>query len=96
MKVELRAAAEADLEAIVAYTKQQWGQRQARDYLTNLRRTITGLAQFPSRNSIYTSGHGEFRKAPCGEHFVFYLVADGLVDVVRILHKTMDFDERLS
>ncbi|MEC5341781.1 type II toxin-antitoxin system RelE/ParE family toxin [Brenneria populi] len=40
----LTDAAEADMRRIIRYTRQQWGDAQARNYINKLEDGITGLA----------------------------------------------------
>lgn len=96
MQIRYRAAALSDIEEIARYTKREWGKDQARRYLSEMRETASSLSDFPSRNPLLQSKHGDFRKAASGEHFIFYLVEPDAIDVVRVLHKSMDVDEILG
>lgn len=94
--VRLRPAARADLANIWEYTATTWGVAQADSYVADVATEARKIADFPERHPTYVSRHGEFRKASCGEHFIFYLIEPDLIDVVRVLHKSMDFDEQLG
>lgn len=83
-------SAEADLDEIAIYTKQQWGREQARDYLASLRAEMEGLARFPRRHPRYKSLFGEFHRAPSGDHRIYYRLEDETVIIVRVLHSRMD------
>lgn len=96
MRVEYRPAARADLDAIVAYTKRNWGTDKARVYVAQLRAVATGLADYPQRFPLYNSRLGSFRKASCGEHLIFYAVAADKVEIVRVLHNRVDADAQLG
>lgn len=89
-------SAQADLDDIAIYTKEQWGREQARRYLATLRSDITGLARFPRMHPAYESRHGKFRKMASGEHLVFFIVNEAAVEVVRVLHNRMDVEEALA
>lgn len=94
--VRLRPAARADLANVWEYTANTWGVAQADSYLADIDAEARRIADFPERHPTYASRHGEFRKAASGEHSIFYLVEPDLIDVVRVLHKSMDFDEQLG
>ena len=96
MRVEFRPAARADLDAIARYTKREWGTVKARAYLGQLRAFAEGLRDFPQRFPSYNSPLGPFRKAPCGEHLVFYVIAADKVEIVRVLHNRVDVDALLG
>ncbi|MFN2260061.1 MAG: type II toxin-antitoxin system RelE/ParE family toxin [Parasphingopyxis sp.] len=36
------------------------------------------------------------RRMNSGSHSVFYLVSENRIEIVRVLHTAMDFDERLG
>jgi toxin ParE1/3/4 len=96
MRVRYRPAARADLDAIAVYTKREWGTRKARTYIGELRDLASTLPDFPLRFPAYASGAGRFRKAPCGEHLIFYTVNRGDIEIVRILHNRVDVDAVLG
>lgn len=96
MRIEFRPAARADLDAIARYTKREWGTVKARAYLGQLRAFSNGLADFPQRFPLHNSRLGPFRKAPCGEHLIFYLVGADKVEIIRVLHNRVDIDALLG
>lgn len=89
-------SAQADLDDIATYTKEQWGRDQARRYLSSLQSDITCLNRFPRMHPAHQSRHGSFRKMSSGEHLVFFLVSETTVEVVRVLHNRMDVEEALA
>jgi toxin ParE1/3/4 len=82
-KVLLRPQAEADIEGIADYTIEQWGLKQARLYVGDIRRAIERLGdsalQHPKDDAVFPGLH----KLRCGHHLVYYLVDADSVDVVR-------------
>lgn len=93
----LSSAAEADLRDIVRYTRKEWGDIQARRYLTKLKHGIERVA----------SGQGQFKTVPalfpdlritrCEHHYIFCLPRNGAPAlVVAILHERMDLMTRLA
>ena len=64
---------------------------------TSIRPTNTSrIEEFPESYPLYRSRHGIFRKAPGGEHLIFYLVTKQLIDIVRITHNRSDYEEGLE
>lgn len=94
--VQLRPAARRDLASIWNYTAREWGVGQADAYIQTIDRDIAKLVDFPERNPLHASRHGQFRKAYSGRHVIFYRVNQMEIEVVRILHDSSDFDEWLG
>lgn len=95
MRIEYRASARTDLNAIAIYTKQEWGPAKARHYLRQLRVVASSLSEFPNRFPSHNSRRGQFRKVASGEHFIFYVVCEDRIEIVRVLHKGMNVDQIL-
>lgn len=92
----LRPAAQRDLAEIWLYTADNWGIDRANEYVGAIRFEIEQLGDFPNRHPLYISRKGHFRKARSGDHLLFYLAEEGEIDVVRVLHKSRDFDGQLG
>lgn len=93
----LLAAAEADLRAIVRYTRKQWRSEQARSYVTRLAQAIETIAaaQGPYRdmNALYPG----LRMARCEHHYIFCLPREKAPAlIVAIFHERMDLIARLG
>lgn len=96
MRIKFRPAARADLGAIAIYSKREWGTVRARAYTEQLRAVASSLSDFPQRFPLYNGNLGPFRKAPCGEHLIFYLIGADTVEIVRVLHNRTDVDALLG
>ena len=79
--------AEADLEAIAAYTSRTWGNEQCAFYLNLLQEVCeTFLNAYPNLSRPVT-GYDELLTWRVEHHVVYFkYVADG-IEVVRILHE---------
>jgi toxin ParE1/3/4 len=98
-RIRLSSAAERDYLGIIEWTAETFGVRQARAYGRTLMLALRALGANPNvpdsqaRDAIR---HGlrslhVARKGRRGRHFIVYRVVDGTrVDVVRILHDSMD------
>lgn len=98
--VRLGAEAEKDFVGILRYTANAFGERQARIYKTTLVEALAALAEgpnppgslsradlLPNLRSLHVARNGKR-----GRHFIMYREKpERIVEVVRILHDTMDF-----
>ena len=97
MNYLLKEEAEADLRDIIDYTRNQWGDAQARRYLARLKQGIARLADgqgaFKDMSAIYPL----LRMARCEHHYIFCLPREGAPAwVVAIFHERMDLPARLA
>ncbi len=85
-----------DLKNIARYTQQQWGIEQRVKYLNMLDACFGLLAGNPllgkDRSDIY---HG-YRGYPLGTHLIFFREEVNGIVIVRILHQSMDTENRLT
>lgn len=88
--------ADADLICIYTYSYQNWDEEQAIQYTNQLKKTIQQIATSPSlgkrRNNI-RSGYYSYLS---GSHVIFYRFTEERLEVVRLLHKNMDFKQHLT
>ncbi len=91
----LRALAQADLEKIWLYTRQEWGTEQADSYLQALFSRFDWLAENleagRKRDDIKT-GYFCF---PEGLHLVFYTIHNKKIEIIGIPHQRMDIVSHL-
>ena len=96
-KYVLSPAARADLEDIWDYTCQRWGDDQAENYVRDIQRAVERVVGNPLIGRPCDEVREGYRRHAVGSHTLYYRVAgDGLIDVVRILHKRMDIDRHLD
>ena len=92
----LTLLAEKDLDGIAAYTVQMWGIDQAVIYLTKLDATFVALAQIAALGKDRSDLRPNLLSCPCNRHVIFFRRdAQGDVDILRILHDSMDFQRHL-
>lgn len=93
----LTAAAEAYLRSVIRYTRQRWGDNQARRYIDDLTRGIERLARGEGPFKDMTSLHRGLRMARCEHHHIFCFACDDAPAlVVAIFHERMDLMARLA
>jgi toxin ParE1/3/4 len=95
-EVRLRPKARSDIDAIWDYTVATWGVQQARHYVNGLRDVCTELADNPELGKCRDKLYKGLRVYPSGKHLVFYLIMENGIDVVRILHGSMDVQRHLG
>lgn len=91
----LTKRATADLRAISAHSRREWGWTRAEAYLLELRRVIEWLAEMPKAGASAEMVRTGYRKHPAGVHLIYYRETQNGIDVVRILHQRMDVDRHL-
>lgn len=88
--VVLSPRAEADVNNIVLYTWQQWGESQRDRYEASLDRAIASLADFPESGAHCPRFFPGCRARRAGSHVLYYRNLDDVIEVVRILHERAD------
>lgn len=92
----LSPRAEHDLEEIWLYTEGRWSAAQADRYTGALIDMIEELAANPAKGRPVDDIRPGYRKQPTGAHFIFYRQVHPGIEVIRILHQSMDVPARLS
>lgn len=87
--VAFSVAAEADIDAIAAYTKKRWGADQADAYLTKLEEAFDSLAKVPAAGRNCDFLWPEMRRFEVESHVIFYRVEESHIQVIRVLHRRM-------
>lgn len=86
----LSPAAQADLETIWDYTVKHWGEAQAERYTRDIQAACEAL----SNGTLISRSADEIRKGyhkvAVGSHVIFYRQRSDAVEIVRILHQSMD------
>ena len=93
----LLADAEADLRAIIRYTRKEWGEAQARDYAAKLKLCIEGMVAGDAGAKDMGALYPGLQMMRCEYHFIFCLFSDDAPAlVVALLHERMDLMARLA
>jgi toxin ParE1/3/4 len=95
MKAKLTPAAKADLRNIWIYTAANWNEDQAEAYSRILNRAIDRLAANPGLGKSLGQIRQGYFKFPAASHLLIYRSAGDTIEVVRILHKSMDVDRHI-
>ena len=87
----LSPRAQNDLDEIWIDTVKRWGIAQAEFYIRQIGLDIAIVAAQPAMGRVCSEVRAGYYKYPSGSHVLFYRAIERGVDVVRILHKRMDF-----
>lgn len=90
---QLSKEAKNDLRSIAVFTENRWGRTQRNLYIKQLDEAFLMLVQNPNLGISCDSIRDSYRKFPQGSHIIFYKRdAKSNILVVRILHKSMDYN----
>jgi toxin ParE1/3/4 len=93
--------AKRDIVEVLTFTKERWGTAQALEYRELIREALRAVAANPLCGKFRGTRPGVLShhiKQPGRDarHIVFYRVnLANVVEVVRLLHDSMDFDQHL-
>ena len=93
----LTLKAREDLGEIWSYTAEKWSEAQADRYFEMIIETCRKMSRgmFPVRH--YLAVHPEILGAKAGRHVIFFKTLEaGQVQVIRILHESMDLDRHMD
>ena len=91
----LTPAARADLESIWDYTATHWGEEQAEDYTRNIQAACEALSKGKMVSRSADDIRQGYRKVAVGSHVMFFRMQSGGVEIIRILHQSMDVERHL-
>lgn len=91
----LSPAAQADLESIWDYTVRHWGKAQAERYTRGIQAACEALGNGTLVSRSADDIRAGYRKAAVGSHVMFFRVQGDMVEIIRILHQSMDVERHL-
>jgi toxin ParE1/3/4 len=94
----LSPLASEDLDGIYDYTFDEWGVDQVRVYHSHVEKALEEVTQDPIRlgskaRDDLVNGCRSYRVE---HHYLFYRIRGDRVEVGRVLHEAMNFEEHLS
>ena len=89
-RLELKAAARAELREIYEFSVGKFGIKVAEAYLAGLRALFDRIVDYPAAGRVYPGVTPEMRVMVFRQHRVFYQVAGDLILIVRVLHSRRD------
>jgi toxin ParE1/3/4 len=91
----LSRRAESDLDEIWDYSAERWGMDQANRYVGALRESIERVARDPSRGRSVSARGKSYYQYRSGSHMIFYRETNRGVQIVRVLHQSMEYVRHL-
>jgi len=91
----LSPRAQSDLDEIWHYTESRWGIGQAETYIRQLARDIKAIAAKPTLARACPEVRHEYYKFKSGSHLIFLRRNKDDIEIIRILHERMDFEQHL-
>lgn len=87
--------AETDLEKIWRFSVDQSGEKHADAYISAIVAVAESIAEQPQRGASCNHIRAGYRKTPAGAHVIFYRTTEKRIEIIRILHRRMDWESRL-
>lgn len=87
--------ADEDLLAIAHFTITNFGEAQAIHYLKELKRLAKQLSQQPELGRAVPEYSQLMKRFNFKSHVIFYQPTDIGILIVRVLHKSMDFEQHI-
>ena len=92
----LTNAAARDLDTIWDYTADTWSTDQAERYVADIGAACEGLARGDRTGRPADDIRAGYQKLAVGSHVLFFRVRpDDVIEIVRVLHQSMDFHSHL-
>ncbi len=80
----------ADLNEADAYTRQTWGDQQAKRYVAALVADIKALRASAMRYPVHEQVYPGLRRKRSGMHHIYYLARKACVEVLNVIHVSRD------
>lgn len=96
LKIIFLEAAIQDLEEIWHYTFTTWSLEQADRYHSLILKEIDFLAAKPKAGKTQDHLRKGYSSSKVKSHYIFYRVTFNEIEIVRILHESMDIPNRLN
>ena len=98
MKYIISHQANHDLENIWLYTFENWSVEQADRYLGVIMDEIEYISTNPDTGIDFSSIRKGYYRSKVKSHFIFYKInrKNKVLEIIRILHQSMDIDNRLN
>ena len=91
MRYQVMRAAERDIEKIISYTDENFGEGQTQEYLAGLYYSFDLLTDNPKMGRVFDSAR---RYYIYRSHYVYYRIDGDLLKILRIRHTSLKMPER--
>lgn len=93
MKYYVSPAAALDLDNIWLYGLEQWGLKQADHYQEKIIEMLIFLVENPTFGKNRDEINQGYTSYSVGSHVLFFSLEQEEIRVLRVLHKSMDFEQ---
>jgi len=90
LRIVFTARATDDIENVVSYGIQEWGEEQARSYLDGMLQSIQQLADHPDLGVACDEIRPGWRVLTIQQHLAFFHTFGESVVILRVVHHRMD------
>lgn len=87
--------ADKDLDSILDFTYDNWGEAKAASYNLDIRAAVEMLCRYPEAGHTHPSLKPGIRLWGVGSHLIAYRVRGGTLIVLRLLHHRMRVEKHL-
>ncbi|MBL4759455.1 MAG: type II toxin-antitoxin system RelE/ParE family toxin [Mariprofundaceae bacterium] len=88
--------ATGDLKRIAEYTERTWGMKQKAKYIAQIQTCFAALCNNTNLGKLYEELDNTLYSHVCQKHMIFYRVGVNSVNVIRVLHQSMDFTTQFT
>ena len=88
--------ATGDLKRIAEYTERIWGAKQKEKYISHMKTCFDALCHNTNLGKVYGDIDNTLYSHVCQRHMIFYRVGVKSVNIIRVLHQSMDFTAQFS
>lgn len=95
LQIEFSISAQKDVDDILAYTLENWGNKQLAAYRSKINQALRHIASNPTKGIRHD---GELYEHLVERHRIFYRIRTyphSTVSIIRILHQRMDTAQHL-
>jgi len=94
---ELTQDADRDIESIVRYTIEEWGEGQAKKYLDKLEKCFQKISRHDVISRTFSKRFSQVLVTRCEHHYIFYLHGKKKNPrIFAVLHERMDLVSRME
>jgi toxin ParE1/3/4 len=81
-----------DLKSIGRFTERKWGRGQRNKYLAMLDSSFHAIVHQPGIGTSCDYIREGYRKYHAGRHLIFYRQGGTFIEIIRVLHDSMDIE----
>lgn len=86
MTYRLTPDAQADLEEIRRFTRQEWGEAQSFNYLQEIQKTLQTLSKMPGMGKKCDDIQQGLFRFPCRRHMLYFRIEGSFLFVIGVVH----------